>query len=310
MITESPSPRSRRALLNAALGAGVATIAAALGRPLPAKAADGDPVVVGGTYTASSVTRFDTGATGAIALSGISTSNAGVYGQSTSNTGVYGQSSSGVGVFAISTSGTGVFGGSSSGTGVTGNSSVYIGVYGSTKAADQPAILGLSQGANTGVQGYSGALGTEPAAPAKTGVHGYAAQDANARGVHGQTTAGRGVYGQATSGYGVRGYATSGTAGYFATARATTGFALHAVGRVRLDKSAGLATIISGAKSVVVTPGINLVPVSAVVATLQGDAGGTTTVHRVAVNATTNTFTIYLTANSTAHVQVAWIVLG
>lgn len=300
MITESPSPRSRRALLNAALGAGVATIAAALGRPLPAKAADGDPVVVGGTYTASSVTRFDTGATGAIALWGYSTSQAGVYGQSTSNTGV----------FAISTSGTGVFGGSSSGTGVTGNSSVYIGVYGSTKAADQPAILGLSQGANTGVQGYSGALGTEPAAPAKTGVHGYAAQDANARGVHGQTTAGRGVYGQATSGYGVRGYATSGTAGYFATARATTGFALHAVGRVRLDKSAGLATIISGAKSVVVTPGINLVPVSAVVATLQGDAGGTTTVHRVAVNATTNTFTIYLTANSTAHVQVAWIVLG
>ncbi|KRT61937.1 MAG: EBNA-1 protein [Chloroflexi bacterium CSP1-4] len=289
MITESPSPRSRRALLNAALGAGVATIAAALGRPLPAKAADGDPVVVGGTYTASSVTRFDTGATGAIALWGYSTSQAGVYGQSTSGNGVIGESSSGTGVAGNTTSGIGVVGFSPSG----------IGVY------------GISQ-TNTGVQGFSGAFGAQPggAAPAKTGVHGYAAQDANARGVHGQTTAGRGVYGQATSGYGVRGYATSGTAGYFATARATTGFALHAVGRVRLDKSAGLATIISGAKSVVVTPGINLVPVSAVVATLQGDAGGTTTVHRVAVNATTNTFTIYLTANSTAHVQVAWIVLG
>ena len=289
MITESPSPRSRRALLNAALGAGVATIAAALGRPLPAKAADGDPVVVGGTYTASSVTRFDTGATGAIALWGYSTSQAGVYGQSTSGNGVIGESSSGTGVAGNTTSGIGVVGFSPSG----------IGVY------------GISQ-TNTGVQGFSGAFGAQPggAAPAKTGVHGYAAQDANARGVHGQTTAGRGVYGQATSGYGVRGYATSGTAGYFATARATTGFALHAVGRVRLDKSAGLATIISGAKSVVVTPGINLVPVSAVVATLQGDAGGTTTVHRVAVNAMTNTFTIYLTANSTAHVQVAWIVLG
>jgi len=289
VITESPSPRSRRALLTAALGAGVATIAAALGRPLPAKAADGDPVVVGGTYTASSVTRFDTGATGAIALWGYSTSQAGVYGQSTSGNGVIGESSSGTGVAGNTTSGIGVVGFSPSG----------IGVY------------GISQ-TNTGVQGFSGAFGAQPggAAPAKTGVHGYAAQDANARGVHGQTTAGRGVYGQATSGYGVRGYATSGTAGYFATARATTGFALHAVGRVRLDKSAGLATIISGAKSVVVTPGINLVPVSAVVATLQGDAGGTTTVHRVAVNATTNTFTIYLTANSTAHVQVAWIVLG
>jgi hypothetical protein len=289
VTTETPSPRSRRALLAAALGAGVATIASALGRPLPARAADGDPVVVGGEHTASSVTRFDTGATGAIALWGNSTSQAGVYGHSTSGNGVVGESSSGTGVAGSSTSGIGVVGFSPSSIGA----------------------CGISQ-TNTGVQGFSGAFGNQPGgiAPAKTGVHGYAAQDANARGVHGETTAGRGVYGQATSGHGVRGYATSGTAGYFATARARTGLALHAVGRVRLDKSAGLATIISGTKSVVVTPGINLVPVSAVVATLQGDAGGTTTVHRVAVNATTNTFTIHLTANSTAHVQVAWIVLG
>jgi hypothetical protein len=46
------------------------------------------------------------------------------------------------------------------------------------------------------------------------------------------------------------------------------------------------------------------------VATLQGSAGGTTTVHRVVVNAATNSFTIYLTANSTADVKVAWHVFG
>ena len=38
--------------------------------------------------------------------------------------------------------------------------------------------------------------------------------------------------------------------------------------------------------------------------------GGTTTVHRVSVNATANTFTIFLTANSTASVKVAWHAFG
>jgi hypothetical protein len=60
----------------------------------------------------------------------------------------------------------------------------------------------------------------------------------------------------------------------------------------------------------VVTPGIDLTGSSAVVATLQGPAGGTTTVHRVIVDATNDQFTIYLTANSTVNVKVAWHVFG
>ena len=91
---------------------------------------------------------------------------------------------------------------------------------------------------------------------------------------------------------------------------ATTGYALQTVGRVRLDKSAGLATIASGSSTVTVTPGIHLTTTSAVIATLQSNAGGATAVKRVAVNATNNTFTIYLTANSSALVKVAWLVLG
>jgi hypothetical protein len=47
-----------------------------------------------------------------------------------------------------------------------------------------------------------------------------------------------------------------------------------------------------------------------VVATLQGSAGGTTTVHRVAINATADTFTIYLTANASVNVKVAWLLLS
>ena len=92
--------------------------------------------------------------------------------------------------------------------------------------------------------------------------------------------------------------------------RATTGYALRTSGRVRLDKSAGKARIASGTSGVVVTPGLDLTSASAVVATLNGNAGGSTAVKRVAINATANTFTIYLTANAIANVNVAWIVLG
>jgi hypothetical protein len=159
-----------------------------------------------------------------------------------------------------------------------------------------------------GVYGYSG--DDAPPSPAKTGVYGRATQDANARGVHGYSTSGRGVYGEATTGCGVRGYATTGAADYFATQAATTGYAIRAVGRVKLDKCAGVATIAATNSSVVVTPGIDLVSTSAVVASLMGSAGGTTTVHRSVVNVTANTFTIYLTKAATQNVKVAWHVFG
>ena len=159
-----------------------------------------------------------------------------------------------------------------------------------------------------------------PAPPAKTGVYGYAAQDANASGVMGSTTLGRGVLGLATTGNGVfglantgigaRGWSTTGTALYASTSGPKIGTALRAIGRVKFDNCAGVATIASGHNSVTVTPGSDMLATSAVVATLMGSAGGTTTVHRVIVNATADTFTIYLTANTTVAVTVGWHVFG
>jgi hypothetical protein len=93
---------------------------------------------------------------------------------------------------------------SGSGFGVVGTSTSYIGVFGRSDAS-QPATVGKSTGNSTGVQGYSGTSAL-PAAKAKTGVHGYAAQDGGSRGVTGESPAGIGVYGITTSGY----------AGYFA----------------------------------------------------------------------------------------------
>ena len=60
MTVEITTPRSRRAILAAALGAGAATVATALGRPLAVRATEGEPVHVGNTYSASHQTGFDT----------------------------------------------------------------------------------------------------------------------------------------------------------------------------------------------------------------------------------------------------------
>jgi len=246
---------------------------------------------------------------------------AGVAGEATAATG----SVAGVWGFAKSPTGIGVYGettdtGTGENYGVAGisRSSLGRGVFG----WNQSALGGRGVWGQTnpplgaGVRGYAwdgnpatgkfgtGVIGTSgsdafppPAAKADTGVYGYSAHNASSRGVWGQSGSGQGVRGQATSGAGLYG-------------TATTGYALQTSGRVKLDKSAGKATIASGQSSVVVTPGIDLTSSSAVVATLNGNAGGSTTVKRVAIDATANTFTIFLTVAATASVSVAWIVLG
>ena len=195
-----------------------------------------------------------------------------------------------------------------------------------TIGIDDVAIWGVS--GNVGVQGNGGSgigvLGVAGSPsytpPAQTGVYGISKTGTAARGVKGETTSGRGVFGEATngrgvfgqavSGHGVHGYASTGIAGWFERKAGATGLAIRAIGRVVLDNCSGVATIASGERTVTVNPGINLVATSAVVATLQGDAGGSTTVQRVAVRTANNTFEIVLTANATAEVKVAWHVFG
>jgi hypothetical protein len=256
------------------------------------------------------------------------TNNTGSLGSPTG--GVRGDSSSGVGVYGFSATYLGVRGSTNSGTGVVGDSVSGPGVYGSSRsgpavqglsdAPKNPAVLGEALGNSTGVLGHSSSgVMAPPNPPAKTGVYGLATQDATAVGVKGKSTAGRGVQGEAASGIGVRAAATTGTGAYVTTTSGTavyaqtgglkSGLALRTVGRVRFDNSVGIATVAAGTSSVTVTPGIDLTATSAVVATLQGSAGGTL-VERVSVNATTDQFTIYLTKNTTAAVKVAWHVFG
>jgi hypothetical protein len=268
MAFDPTSTRSRRAVLGAALGAGAAAVAAALGRPSSVRAADGDPVVQGAVNQPSSTTSLEMFEAGtALVVRGEGAEAGGLA------INAYGATD---GIYALGSIGTGI-----TGVGIEGN-----------------GVVGIGNGA--GVLGYYGyredqiPFGTA-AVHGLVGTGGYDFPGSTA--VRGEAKKGVGVRGQATTGTGVLGTATS-------------GWALRTLGKVKLEKSAGLATIATGTKSVTVTPGIDLTPTTAVHSTMQGSAGGTTTVHRVSVNSTTNQFTIYLTANSIYNVNVAWLILG
>ena len=180
--TTSTQSTSRRVLLAGALGGIGAWAASAIGRVSPVRGAEGDPVFVGGNYSASTDTRFNTQNADAL------------HGDSLFANGVVGSSSSAVGVR----------GSSQSSDGVQGQSTGHSGVSGISDATTWPAIGSWSKGNSTGVEGYSG-TGLPVAAPAKTGVFGYAGQDAASVGVRGESPAGFGIYGK-TTGTGFAGY--------------------------------------------------------------------------------------------------------
>ena len=134
MAIDTTSPRTRRALLGAGLGAIAAAVASTLVRPVVTRAADGDPVLQGAVNAASSTTEIDT--TGAGAFEAHSVSNFGVAGLSNSTIGVFGNSagSDGYGVGGqASGNGTGVFGYS----GLTGTFPTALARTGVHGAADQ-----------------------------------------------------------------------------------------------------------------------------------------------------------------------------
>jgi hypothetical protein len=319
-MIESKAASSRRAILTAGLAAVAAAAVQAVSRPLGARAATGSNLIVGTPNTSTSTTGLDT-TTGYglhATSAGTGQTAAGLVGQSMSDgTGVIGTSGSvaivaagektGVIGFANQDAGAiGVFGSSPDGIAIVADSTTGRGLHATTQSPTDTGVLGRNLGDGTGVFGYSGAI-APPARSAKTGVYGYAVQDTSSRGVLGRSTTGRGVAGTATSGRGVHGDATSGTAGYFS---ASTGYALQTSGRVRLGGSSGVAVIVSGARSVSVVPGIDLTASSIILTTLQGDAGGTTTIQRVAVDTVANSFAIYLSANSVRSVRVGWAILS
>ena len=219
MTIDSTSPRSRRALLGAGLGAIAATAASALAGSSVAEASN--PVLLGAGNTETTATGITNSTANGTALTGVANSG-------TSARGILGQSSAGHGVEGASTTGIGVLGHSAS-RGVQGNSSSGTGVYGiSTYGA---GVRGQSSG-------YYGVAGDSPAG----GVYGHSSSYDGVHGVADWQSA-AGVWGENTStsyGYGIRGRA-AGTYGFGVLGEATAANGVGVQGGASGAGSVGVA---------------------------------------------------------------------
>jgi hypothetical protein len=151
MAIDATPRRSRRALLAAGFAAAVAAIAGA-GRTNPVRAADGDPIQLGGVNTAQTRT-FISNNGGGEGLHVYAPVRVGVVGSSKSAAGVRGASDSGVGVHGISNGNYGVYGESPDNYAVVGLSSTSAAVAGFTESSY--AVLG-SSASGVGVLGQGG----------------------------------------------------------------------------------------------------------------------------------------------------------
>lgn len=181
MGLDTTSPHSRRALLGAALGAAVATVVSAIGRPLPAAAADDEAMLVGHTYDSTLRTQIDSSDYAFLGRSNGS-SVAGVHGAHFGDEwghGVHGYNESATGYGVYGTGGEVGVAGSSALTGVQGVGS-DIGVDGI--------------GVHTGVRGDGAEIGVEGIAHVGGGPEGWGV------GVSGTAKTGIGVLATSPSG--------------------------------------------------------------------------------------------------------------
>ncbi len=293
-MTDFAQPRSRRALLGAALGAVVATAATAIGRPLPTNATV-TAMSTGTTNAADAITGLTSTSNTVLSVrpEGLAAPIGGVLQVATdSNIGllvkaigagtfaaqVVHEGSNGIAieVEAIATGGTGMQ--------IDGD---VIGINASAQTA----------AAGTGVSGSAFGVGS-------IGLDGYGATGVRGEGLLG---GGIGVRGTATTGQGVRGEATSGVAGTFI---ATTGTALQVAGKAKFTRS-GRATIAKNATYVDVTVAGGLAGSPLPMATLYTYRTGVY-VAAVTPNATTGKIRIRLNrvASTTSSTYVSWFVIG
>jgi hypothetical protein len=267
--------RSRRALLVAGLGAVAATAVGAIGRPLAAKAADGDPILVGDTV-------FGTGSTRIVS----SSNNGGTFEAdcTTDGYGLLGASAGGLGVLGVNQDG------AIDGIGVKGRSgSVPVNVADPIKTG----VYGVATQDDT-------ALGVFGRSTVGVGVKG---QSNSGIGVIGVSTSSDGVYAASDSGVGVLALSNSNSGLY---CQSDTGYALEAVGRLKLS-TAGIAAIPAGSTSKTITSYL-LTAGSFLLLTPGVDIG--TRRLWFTKNVAAHTITIHLSSSRTTATKISWLLLG
>jgi hypothetical protein len=284
MTADATDLRSRRALLAGALGAAVATVASAIGRPVPASAATGDEVLAGKTTESTGPTILRAPGPVLVVQSTAAHTSSTLSGNATGTTG----SATGVSGQGSGPHDRGVAGTAGSNTGKN------FGVYGRSASPDGAGVMGQSSG-GTGVVGSSSDAFDVASPQRRTGVYGYGPFDKTSKGVWGRANAGRGVMGEATSGVGV--YAVAGTGGT----------ALYVAGPAGFSRS-GLVGVPAGASSYTKT-GIALKSGSLVLAVVNQDVAGVW-VQRVVPNVAGSSFTIHLNKTAPVTTRVAYFVIG
>ena len=224
MALDPTTPRSRRALLTAAVAATAVTVVETVARPVHVSADNGDHLVIGFANSAAVQTTLTNSVNGNTVLQ-VNSASAGHA--------VHGVSGSGIGVWGYS-SDRGVYGSTASGFGVMGYSVSGIGVYARSDSG-------------VGLEAYSFS-GTAIHSVAHKGiaVHGVSTSGI---GVHGVSESSAGVSGHATTGVGVHGVGGDGTG---VLAESTSGTALNVIGKTHFNRS-GKATVPAGHRSVDVT---------------------------------------------------------
>jgi hypothetical protein len=305
------APRTRRAILGAALGGAGALFASALGRATPVAAATGDPVVLGeGAIVTENATDLPT------VINSLAAPTFGTKGDS--NIGILGQ---------VTGNGIGVRGMSVGGWGLDGRSDTHVGVQGSSTGPG-------SAGRSTGVIGFTGGGADLNGNTNETGVYGFSDDSTAATGVWGDSIQGTGVVGTgdwgvygfagdesilpplaqagvlgtggAGGGIGVRGHAApGGSYGIIATASSTAQYALYVSGKLRLSRSGRVSVASTATTKVVTLAGVTTA--SYIIATLQTSISGC---YVRAVVPKTGGFTIYLSKAPGRTAVVGYVVVN
>jgi len=270
MSLDTTSPRSRRALLGAALGAAAAAVASALGRPAPVRAGTDGDVVLGATNTSGTTTVVRNTTTGVAAFKGKGTSGDGLEGESSGElkSGVYGHTSSSLsyGVYGAGPASYGYLGGSLHGENP-------VGVCGHVDSTDAYAVVGEGPG----TFGHLGALD-------------------------------RGAAGYSEHAYGVEGMSYDGVGGQFSTVD-PTGTALAVDGRATFSRS-GRITVAAGKSYADVTVAGGLVGTPLCFATVMSYRPGIYVRMVRPKYPTAGKLRIYLNKAPTAATYVAYFVIN
>lgn len=299
-MDDAPPPvttRSRRAVLAAGLGAAVAAVAGALGRPSVARAgSDGDVVLGQDNQTGfiTSITKTDDDFGGNAFAANAHGTGVAIIGNGLGGTGIKGNSAvaTGYGVHAENFEGTAMYGRTNvfGQSGVLGENRFGFGVLGQTHLGD-----------STGT-GTAGVWGRDYAASKGIGTYGTAV---NGIGVYGRvaSTANQNIPAPPSGNIAVLGEAAASSA-VAVQASNTGGWALKAFGKVHFSKS-GQATIAASTASIAVTKS-GVTSSSLIWAMLAGNASGRWV---RAVVAASGSFTIYLNTTVASNTKVSWFIL-